>query len=55
LSAGKSQARIGNTRSAYVLPHIGGADCIGDNMTKEIKLTQGQVALVDDWRFDELN
>lgn len=24
-------------------------------MTKEIQLTQGQVALVDDWRFEELN
>jgi hypothetical protein len=25
------------------------------NMPKEIQLTQGQVALVDDWRYDELN
>lgn len=24
-------------------------------MTKEIKLTKGQVAIVDDWRYDELN
>jgi hypothetical protein len=24
-------------------------------MTKEIPLTQGQVAIVDDWRYDELN
>lgn len=24
-------------------------------MTKQIELTQGQVALVDDWRYDELN
>jgi len=24
-------------------------------MTKEIRLTQGQVTIVDDWRYDELN
>jgi hypothetical protein len=24
-------------------------------MTKEIELTQGQVAIVDDWRYEELN
>src|SRR6185436_7769812 len=24
-------------------------------MTKQIALTQGQVAIVDDWRYDELN
>lgn len=24
-------------------------------MTKELNLTQGQIALVDDWRFDEFN
>jgi len=37
------------------LPTQAGRFSLENKMTKEIKLTQGQVALVDDWRFEELN
>jgi hypothetical protein len=43
------------SRSFYPLARIGRAVFIGDKMSKEIQLTQGQVAIVDDWWFEELN
>lgn len=51
IPASNPPTRVGCSHQA----RVGCGNLFRRTAMKEIKLTQGQVAIVDDWRFDELN